>query len=148
MAPQGGPNTRGGRATGRPADGEPKGQPQRRRARGPRYPADAPEQQSLEEPDEPAGSTATPVEDVLEAELADQPAPSAAAPAPTAASTPPAGPQPLPDDSRSQRQAMMRTVAQLDEAINKLMADGKVAEGARLMPIKLDALKTLVRRFH
>ena len=39
----------------------------------------------------------------------------------------------------------MRTVAQFDEAINKLMAD---AEGAQLIPIKLDAQKTLVRRLH
>ncbi len=28
----------------------------------------------------------------------------------------------------------MRTVAQLDEAINKILADDKVAEGAQLMP--------------
>ena len=42
----------------------------------------------------------------------------------------------------------MRTVAQLDEAFNQLMAAGKVAEAAQLMPIKLDAQKTLVRRFH
>ncbi len=42
----------------------------------------------------------------------------------------------------------MRTVAQLDEAINKLMAACKVAEGAQLMPIKLDAQKPLARRFH
>ena len=74
MCTLGAHGTSGG-ATGRPADGEPEGQPQQRRARGPRNPADAPEQQIFEEHDEPAGNTATPVEDALEAELADQPGP-------------------------------------------------------------------------